>query len=85
MYGKAKKPRGIKLGLPRQELRIKTTLPPINDAFKTIAVFIPIRAGDAVKLSFKVSDKNGRENQTKTRWVWSGRHNENDIGYGKHK
>ena len=60
-------------------------MPPINDAFEIIAVFIPIRAGDAVKLSFKVSDKNGRENQTKTRWVWSGRHNENDIGYGKHK
>ena len=37
--------------------------------------YIPIRAEDAVKLSFKVSDKNGRENQTKTRWVWSGRHN----------
>ena len=29
------------------------------------------------------SDKNGRENQRKTRWVGSGRHNENGIGCGK--
>ena len=58
---------------------------PINDVFKIIAVFIPIRAGDAVKLRFKVSDKNGRECQTKTKWVWSGRHNENGMECEKRK
>ena len=46
---------------------------------------IPVRAEDAVKLSSKVSDKSGRENQTKTRWVWSGRCNDNGMGFGKHK
>ena len=44
-----------------------------------------MRAEDAVKLSPKVSNKDGRENQTKTRWVWSGRHNENGMGCGKLK
>ena len=56
-------------------------MPPINDMLE----IIPIRAGDAVKLRFKVSDKNGRENQTKTKWVWSGKHNENGMGCGKRK
>ena len=40
-------------------------------------------AQDAVKLSSKVSEKNGRENQRKMTWVGRGRHNENGIGYGK--
>ena len=57
-----------------------TIMPPINDVFEIIAIF-----KDAVKLSFKVSDKNGRENQIKKRWVWSGRYNENGMGCGKHK
>ena len=60
-------------------------MPPINNVFEIIAVFLPIQTGDAVKLRFKVSDKNGRESQTKTKWVWSGRHNENGMGCGKHK
>ena len=47
--------------------------------------YIPVRAEDAVKLSSKEIDKNGRQNQTKTRWVWSGRHNENCMGCGKRK
>ena len=47
--------------------------------------YIPKRVEDAVKLSFKVSDKNGRENLTKTTWVWSGRHNKNGMGCGKPK
>ena len=47
--------------------------------------YIPVRAEDAVKLTSKEIDKNGRENQTKTRWVWSGRHNENGMGCGKRK
>ena len=47
--------------------------------------YIPKRVEDDVKLSFKVSDKNGRENQTKTTWVWSGRHNKNGMGCGKRK
>ena len=38
--------------------------------------FIPVRAEDAVKLSSKVSHKDGRENQTKRRLVWIWRHNE---------
>ena len=43
----------------------------------------PIRAEDAVKLSPKVSNKDGKENQTKTIWVWCGRHNEKGMGCGK--
>ena len=43
----------------------------------------PVRAEDVVKLSSKLRDKNGRENQRKTWWVGSGRHNENGIGCGK--
>ena len=35
--------------------------------------YIPVRDEDAVKLSSKEIDKNGRENQAKTRWVRSGR------------
>ena len=38
-----------------------------------------------MKLSYIVGDENGRENQTKPRWVWSGRHNENDMRCGKPK
>ena len=52
--------------------------------FRNYSCFsILVRAEDAVKLSSKVSDKNGRENQRETRWVGSGRHNENGIGCGK--
>ena len=47
--------------------------------------YIVVRADDAVKLSYKLGDENGRENQTKPRWVWSGRHNENDMRCGKRK
>ena len=47
--------------------------------------YIPIWAEDAVNLSSKVSDENGRENQTKRRWVWSRRHNENGMRCGKRK
>ena len=36
-------------------------------------------------MSSKVSDKNGRENQTKTRREQSGRHNENGMECGKCK
>ena len=36
-----------------------------------------------MRMSSKVSDKNGRENQTKTRWEQSGTHNENGMKYGK--
>ena len=42
--------------------------------------YIAIRAEDALKLSYKVGDKNWRENQTKPRWVWNGRHNGNGMG-----
>ena len=45
--------------------------------------YIPVQAEDAVKLSSKETDKNGRENQTKTRCVWSGRHNDNRMGCGR--
>ena len=44
-----------------------------------------MQAEVAVKLSYKVGDENGRENQTKPRWLGSGRHNENDMRCGKHK
>ena len=47
--------------------------------------YIVVRAGDNVKLSYKVGDENARENQTKPRWVWSGRHSENGMGCGKRK
>ena len=47
--------------------------------------YIPLRAEGAVKLSSKEIDKNGTENQTKTRWVWSGRHDENRMGCGRHE
>ena len=47
--------------------------------------YILVRCEDAVMLSPKVSDKNGRENETKPRWLWSGRHNENGMGCGKRK
>ena len=46
--------------------------------------YIPTWDEDAVKLSSKVTDKNGRENQTKTSWMWSGRHWD-DMGCGKRK
>ena len=36
-------------------------------------------------LSSKISDKNRRENQIKTRWERSGRHNEIGMECGKHK
>ena len=39
-----------------------------------------MQAEVAVKLSYKVGDENGRENQTKPRWVWSVRHSENGMG-----
>ena len=39
---------------------------------KLFLFYIPVRAEDAVKLTSKEIDKNERENQTKTRWVWSG-------------
>ena len=60
-------------------------MPPASDAFKITAIFIVVRAEDTVKLSYIVGDENGRENQTKPRWVWSGRHNENDMRCGKPK
>ena len=47
--------------------------------------YIPVQAEDAVNLSSKEIDKNRRQNQTKTRWVWSGRHSENRMGCGKYK
>ena len=47
--------------------------------------YIPVWAEDTVKLSSKEIDKNGKENQTKPRWVWSGRHNQNRKGCGKRK
>ena len=47
--------------------------------------YVAMRAEDAVELSYKVGDKNGRENQTKPRWVWSGRRNENGMGCRKHR
>ena len=47
--------------------------------------YIPVPAEDAVKLSCEEIDKNGRKNQTKTRWVWNGRHNENRMRCGKRK
>ena len=47
--------------------------------------YILVQAEVAVKLSYIVGDENGRENQTKPRWVWSGRHNENGMGCGKRK
>ena len=61
--------------------------PPCSPScFRNYSYFcIEARAEDVVKLSSKVSDENGRENQTKTRWVWSGRHNENGMGCGKRK
>ena len=47
--------------------------------------YIAIRAEDAVKLSYKVGDKNWRENQTKPRWVWNGKHKEKGMGCGNRK
>ena len=32
--------RGIELGLPRRELGIATTMPPINNVFEIITIFI---------------------------------------------
>ena len=37
---------------------------------------------NAVKLGLQLNNKNGRENETKTRWEWSGRHNKNDMERG---
>ena len=42
-------------------------------------------AENAVKLELRLSNKNGRENQIKTRWEWSRRHNKNDMECGKCK
>ena len=44
-----------------------------------------IQAENAVTLSSKVSDKNGRQKQTKSRWEWSGRDNKNGMECGKCK
>ena len=41
--------------------------------------------GRGMRMGSKVSDKNGRENQTKTRWERSGRHNENGMESAKCK
>ena len=41
--------------------------------------------GRGMRMSSKVSDKNERENQTKTRSEQSGRHNENGMECGKCK
>ena len=40
---------------------------------------LPTWTENAIKFELKPSNKNGRENQTKTRWEWSGRHNENEC------
>ena len=31
-------------------------------------------------MNFELSNEKRRENQTKTRWEWSGRHNKNECG-----
>ena len=31
---------GIELGIPRWEVKITTTMPPINDVFETIPIFV---------------------------------------------
>ena len=42
-------------------------------------------AENAVKFELKISNKNGRGNQTKMRWEWIGIYNKNDMECGKCK
>ena len=43
---------------------------------------LPSCAENVVKFEFKISNNTGRENQTKNRWEWSGKHNQNDTECG---
>ena len=42
-------------------------------------------AENALKFDLKLSIKNGRKNQTKTRWEWSRKYNKDDMECGKCK
>ena len=67
--------------VPRWESDLTTTMP----LLKIIISYMAIQLKMLQSLSSKVGDKNGNEKQTKTRWEWSGRPNENDIECGKCK
>ena len=42
-------------------------------------------ADNAGSLKLRLSNKSGREKQTKTTWEWSETHNKNDMKCGKRK
>ena len=67
--------------VPRWESDLRTTMP----LLKIIISYMAIQLKMLQSLSSKVGDKNGNEKQTKARWEWSGRHNENNIECGKFK